>query len=128
MQALLQLHYNVDHLQLQLKDTLIHHAFKLSTHHPLPQPITQPTNQPTNQPTKQPTLQPTHPPAHQPPIFPSHSINTLIINPYTTYQDNNRNKALITTHKTKKVILSSVIPINRQLITIKLKFTAPTIY
>jgi len=50
-----------------------------------------------------------------------------VIAPANTGRDNNNNTAVITTDQTNKGIRSKVIPLDRILITVVIKFTAPKI-
>jgi hypothetical protein len=50
-----------------------------------------------------------------------------VIAPANTGNDNNSNKAVITTDQTNNGIRSNVIPVDRILITVVIKFTAPKI-
>lgn len=60
-------------------------------------------------------------------VFKFRSVNNIVIAPANTGKDNNNNTAVITTDHTNKGIRSNVIPGDRILITVVIKFTAPKI-
>lgn len=55
------------------------------------------------------------------------SVNNIVIAPAKTGSDNRSKRAVITTDQTNKGIRSRVIPEDRILITVVIKFTAPKI-
>ena len=55
------------------------------------------------------------------------SVSILVLVPANTGIDHNNNNSVITTDQTNKGIRSNVIPADRILITVVLKFTAPKI-
>jgi hypothetical protein len=60
-------------------------------------------------------------------VFKFRSVNNIVIAPANTGKDNNNKTAVITTDQTNKGIRSKVIPLDRILITVVIKFTAPKI-
>jgi hypothetical protein len=54
-------------------------------------------------------------------------VSNIVIAPANTGKDNNSNRAVITTDQTNSGIRSKVIPGDRILITVVIKFTAPKI-
>lgn len=60
-------------------------------------------------------------------VFRFRSVNNIVIAPAKTGRDSNNNTAVITTDHTNKGIRSKVIPVDRILITVVIKFTAPKI-
>lgn len=60
-------------------------------------------------------------------MFKFRSVNNIVIAPAKTGKDNNNKIAVITTDHTNKGIRSKVIPVERILITVVIKFTAPKI-
>jgi len=60
-------------------------------------------------------------------VFKFRSVDSIVIAPASTGADNKSNKAVITTEQTNKGIRSSVIPVDRILITVVIKFTVPKI-
>ena len=57
-------------------------------------------------------------------VFKFRSVNNIVIAPANTGKDKSNNKAVITTDQTNKGIRSKVIPVDRILITVVIKFTA----
>lgn len=55
------------------------------------------------------------------------SVNNIVIAPARTGKERSNNNAVITTDQTNKGIRSKVIPVDRILITVVIKFTAPKI-
>ena len=55
------------------------------------------------------------------------SVNNIVIAPASTGKDKSKSRAVITTDQTNKGIRSKVIPVDRILITVVIKFTAPKI-
>jgi len=55
------------------------------------------------------------------------SVNSIVIAPAKTGRDNSRRSAVKTTDQTNRGIRSKVIPVDRMLITVVIKFTAPKI-
>jgi hypothetical protein len=60
-------------------------------------------------------------------VFKFRSVNNIVIAPAKTGKDNNNRIAVIKTDHTNKGIRSKVIPLDRILITVVMKFTAPRI-
>jgi hypothetical protein len=60
-------------------------------------------------------------------VFKFRSVKSIVIAPANTGKDNNNKTAVITTDHTNKGIRSNVIPADRILITVVIKFTAPKI-
>jgi hypothetical protein len=60
-------------------------------------------------------------------VFKFRSVNNIVIAPAKTGKDSNNKIAVITTDQTNKGIRSKVIPSDRMLITVVIKFTAPKI-
>jgi hypothetical protein len=60
-------------------------------------------------------------------VFKFRSVNNIVIAPAKTGKDNNNRIAVIITDQTNKGIRSKVIPSDRILITVVIKFTAPKI-
>jgi hypothetical protein len=60
-------------------------------------------------------------------VFKFRSVNSIVIAPANTGNDRSRSTAVITTDQTNKGIRSRVIPSDRILITVVIKFTAPKI-
>lgn len=60
-------------------------------------------------------------------VFKFRSVNSIVIAPAKTGKDKRSKTAVITTDHTNKGIRSSVIPEDRILITVVMKFTAPKI-
>jgi hypothetical protein len=60
-------------------------------------------------------------------VFKFRSVNNIVIAPAKTGNDNNNKIAVINTDHTNKGIRSMVIPIDRILIIVVIKFTAPKI-
>jgi hypothetical protein len=60
-------------------------------------------------------------------VFKFRSVKSIVIAPANTGKDNKRRMAVITTDHTNKGIRSKVIPLDRILITVVIKFTAPRI-
>jgi hypothetical protein len=54
-------------------------------------------------------------------------VRSIVIAPANTGNESNKSKAVITTAHTNNGIRSSVIPLDRILITVVIKFTAPKI-
>ena len=55
------------------------------------------------------------------------SVKSIVIAPAKTGNDKSSNKAVINTAQTNRAIRSLVIPVDRILITVVIKFTAPRI-
>lgn len=55
------------------------------------------------------------------------SVKSIVIAPAKTGRERRRRRAVITTAQTNKGIRSNVIPLDRILITVVMKFTAPKI-
>jgi len=55
------------------------------------------------------------------------SVNNIVIAPANTGRDNSNKMAVINTDQTNKGIRSKVIPFDRMLIIVVIKFTAPKI-
>jgi len=55
------------------------------------------------------------------------SVKSIVIAPARTGRDRSKSKAVINTAQTKRGIRSIVIPVDRILITVVIKFTAPKI-
>lgn len=55
------------------------------------------------------------------------SVRSIVIAPAKTGNDRRRRRAVITTAHTNSGIRSNVIPVDRMLITVEIKFTAPRI-
>jgi len=55
------------------------------------------------------------------------SVKSIVIAPANTGSDNRRSRAVKATDQTKRGIRSKVIPVERILITVVIKFTAPKI-
>jgi hypothetical protein len=60
-------------------------------------------------------------------VFKFRSVNNIVIAPAKTGRDKRSKIAVITTDQTNKGIRSNVIPLDRILITVVIKFTAPKI-
>lgn len=60
-------------------------------------------------------------------VFKFRSVSSIVIAPANTGKDKSNNKAVITTDQTNNGIRSNVIPVERILITVVIKFTAPKI-
>jgi hypothetical protein len=60
-------------------------------------------------------------------VFRFRSVNNIVIAPANTGKDNNNKIAVIITDQTNRGIRSNVIPFDRILITVVIKFTAPKI-
>jgi hypothetical protein len=60
-------------------------------------------------------------------VFKFRSVNNIVIAPASTGRDKRSKRAVITTAHTNKGIRSKVIPEDRILITVVIKFTAPKI-
>jgi hypothetical protein len=60
-------------------------------------------------------------------VFKFRSVNNIVIAPAKTGKDSKSNTAVITTDQTNNGIRSKVIPLDRILITVVIKFTAPKI-
>jgi hypothetical protein len=60
-------------------------------------------------------------------VFKLRSVNNIVIAPASTGRDSNNRRAVIATAQTNKGIRSKVIPVDRILITVEMKFTAPKI-
>lgn len=60
-------------------------------------------------------------------VFKFRSVNNMVIAPARTGSDRRRSTAVITTDQTNRGIRSNVIPVDRILITVVIKFTAPKI-
>jgi hypothetical protein len=60
-------------------------------------------------------------------VFKLRSVNSIVIAPARTGKDNKRRTAVITTDHTNKGIRSKVIPFDRILMMVVIKFTAPKI-
>jgi hypothetical protein len=60
-------------------------------------------------------------------VFKFRSVSNIVIAPAKTGKDKRRRTAVILTDQTNKGIRSKVIPIDRILIIVEIKFTAPKI-
>lgn len=60
-------------------------------------------------------------------VFKFRSVKSIVIAPARTGRDSKRSRAVSTTAHTKRGIRSNVIPVERILITVVIKFTAPRI-
>jgi hypothetical protein len=60
-------------------------------------------------------------------VFKFRSVNNIVIAPANTGKESNNKTAVITTDQTNKGIRSKVIPLDRILITVVIKLTAPRI-
>jgi len=60
-------------------------------------------------------------------VFKFRSVRSIVIAPARTGNDKSKSKAVIATDQTNKGIRSKVIPVERILITVVIKFTAPKI-
>jgi hypothetical protein len=60
-------------------------------------------------------------------VFKFRSVSNIVIAPANTGKDSNKRIAVINTDQTNKGIRSKVIPLDRILITVVIKFTAPKI-
>ena len=60
-------------------------------------------------------------------MFKLRSVNNIVLAPANTGRDKSNKIAVITTDQTNKGIRSKVIPFERILITVVIKFTAPKI-
>jgi len=60
-------------------------------------------------------------------VFKFRSVNNMVIAPANTGKESNNKIAVITTAHTNKGIRSNVIPVDRILITVVIKLTAPKI-
>jgi hypothetical protein len=60
-------------------------------------------------------------------VFKLRSVKSIVIAPANTGKLNNKRRAVIATAQTKRGIRSKVIPCDRILITVVIKFTAPKI-
>lgn len=60
-------------------------------------------------------------------VFKFRSVRSIVIAPARTGRDKRRRRAVITTAQTNRGIRSNVMPVDRILITVEIKFTAPRI-
>jgi len=60
-------------------------------------------------------------------VFKFRSVRSIVMAPAKTGRDNKSSRAVIATAHTNKGIRSNVIPVERILITVEMKFTAPRI-
>lgn len=60
-------------------------------------------------------------------MFKFRSVKSIVIAPARTGRDSSRSTAVITTDHTNSGMRSKVIPVDRMLITVVMKFTAPRI-
>jgi hypothetical protein len=60
-------------------------------------------------------------------VFRFRSVNNIVIAPARTGSESRSNRAVIATAHTNRGIRSKVIPVDRILITVEIKFTAPRI-
>jgi hypothetical protein len=60
-------------------------------------------------------------------VFKFRSVNNIVIAPARTGKERSNKTAVIITDQTNKGIRSKVIPLDRMLITVVIKFTAPKI-
>lgn len=60
-------------------------------------------------------------------VFKFRSVNSMVIAPAKTGKDKSNSSAVIATDQTNRGIRSKVIPVDRMLITVVIKFTAPRI-